>query len=149
MVREVEARMNREYIPPPLPLVSTPRHNHRLSQVSVLPTVQELHRHSGILDILTMRNFIYGHHFILFLIHNYFLNFGSTTFLSGRESLKDVSGYLPSERYSPVRRTSEPVVTSSEHLDQPNIRNIQQEHIQLQVIVTSEYQITKKSILKY
>ncbi|XP_025421744.1 serine/threonine-protein kinase SIK3-like isoform X3 [Sipha flava] len=52
----------------------------------------------------------------------------------GRESLKDVSGYLPSERYSPVRRTSEPVVTSSEHLDQPNIRNIQQEHIQLQVI---------------
>jgi len=51
----------------------------------------------------------------------------------GRESLKDVSGYLPSERYSPVRRTSEPVVTSSEHLEQPNIRNIQQEHIQLQV----------------
>ncbi|XP_026815955.1 serine/threonine-protein kinase SIK3-like isoform X3 [Rhopalosiphum maidis] len=50
----------------------------------------------------------------------------------GRESLKDVSGYLPSERYSPVRRTSEPVVTSSEHLEQPNIRNIQQEHIQLQ-----------------
>jgi len=54
-------------------------------------------------------------------------------FVTGRESLKDVSGYLPSERYSPVRRTSEPVVTSSEHLEQPNIRNIQQEHIQLQV----------------
>lgn len=48
VVREVEARMNREYVPPPLPLVSTPRHNHRISQVSVLPTVQELHRHSGI-----------------------------------------------------------------------------------------------------
>ncbi|XP_027851338.2 serine/threonine-protein kinase SIK3-like [Aphis gossypii] len=96
VVREVEARMNREYVPPPLPMVSTPRHSHRISQVSVLPTVQELHRHSG------------------------------------RESLKDVSGYLPSERYSPVRRTSEPVVTSSEHLEQPNIRNIQQEHIQLQ-----------------
>lgn len=52
-------------------------------------------------------------------------------FWLGRESLKD--GYLSSERYSPVRRTSEPVVTSSEHLEQPNIRNIQQEHIQLQV----------------
>lgn len=51
VVREVEARMNREYVPPPLPLVSTPRHNHRISQVSVLPTVQELHRHSGITDL--------------------------------------------------------------------------------------------------
>ncbi|VVC38733.1 Hypothetical protein CINCED_3A004333 [Cinara cedri] len=50
----------------------------------------------------------------------------------GRESLKDGSGYLPSERYSPVRRTSEPVVSSSEHLEQPNIWNIQQENIQLQ-----------------
>lgn len=57
----------------------------------------------------------------------------------GRESLKDVSGYLPSERYSPVRRTSEPVVTSSEHLEQPNIRNIQQEHIQLQVNLIDLY----------
>jgi len=43
---------------------------------------------------------------------------------------------MPSERYSPVRRTSEPVVTSSEHLEQPNIRNIQQEHFQLQVNLT-------------
>jgi len=49
VVREVEARMNREYVPPPLPMVSTPRHSHRISQVSVLPTVQELHRQSGIM----------------------------------------------------------------------------------------------------
>lgn len=49
--------------------------------------------------------------------------------------MKDASGYLQSERYSPVRRTSESVVTSSENLEQPNIRNIQQEHIQLQVSV--------------
>ncbi|XP_050426740.1 serine/threonine-protein kinase SIK3-like isoform X3 [Adelges cooleyi] len=96
VVREVEARMNREYIPPPLPVVSTHRHNHRVSQVSVLPTVQELHRHSG------------------------------------RDSLKDVSVHSSSERYSPVRRTSEPVVTFSEQIQEPNIRNIQQEHIQLQ-----------------
>lgn len=48
VIREVEARMKREYVPPSLPLVSTPRHIHRVSQVSVLPTVQELHRHSGI-----------------------------------------------------------------------------------------------------
>ncbi|XP_050531158.1 serine/threonine-protein kinase SIK3-like isoform X2 [Daktulosphaira vitifoliae] len=96
VVREVEARMNREYIPPPLPVVSTHRHNHRVSQISVLPTVQELHRHSG------------------------------------RESLKDVSIHSSSERYSPVRRTSEPVVTFGEPSQEPNIRNIQQEHIQLQ-----------------
>lgn len=57
----------------------------------------------------------------------------------GRESLKDASGYLPSERYSPVRRTSEPVVLSSEHLEQHSIRNIQQEHIQLQVCIIFSY----------
>jgi len=67
---------------------------------------------------------------------------------TGRESLKDVSGYLPSERYSPVRRTSEPVVTSSEHLEQPNIRNIQQEHIQLQVSSTPGKNIQHKSKFK-
>lgn len=68
VVREVEARMNREYVPPPLPLVSTPRHNHRISQVSILPTVQELHRHSGIIDFIIMSIHIGGHHIIIILI---------------------------------------------------------------------------------
>jgi len=73
---------------------------------------------------------------MLFTNYNYLKNFFNIIWL-GRESLKDVSGYLPSERYSPVRRTSEPVVTASEQLEQPNIRNIQQEHIQLQVKSTA------------
>lgn len=64
VVREVEARMNREYVPPPLPLVSTPRH-HRISQVSVLPTVQELHRHSGITDLLLVLQIIFVCYFLI------------------------------------------------------------------------------------
>lgn len=67
VVREVEARMNREYVPPPLPLVSTPRHNHRISQVSILPTVQELHRHSGIIDFIIKSVLISGHQIIILI----------------------------------------------------------------------------------
>jgi len=51
VVREVEARINRDHVPPILPLVSTPRHVHRKPQVTVMPTVQELYRHSGIMNL--------------------------------------------------------------------------------------------------
>lgn len=46
LVQEVETRMNRQYIPPPLPVVAA-RQRIRKPQIPALPTVQESHRVSG------------------------------------------------------------------------------------------------------
>lgn len=47
LVQEVETRMNRQHIPPLLPVVTTTRTRIRKPQISALPTVQESHRISG------------------------------------------------------------------------------------------------------
>lgn len=50
-MHQVERRMNRDFLPPTLPIISTgPRPNHRKSQITVMPTVRELYRYSGIID---------------------------------------------------------------------------------------------------
>lgn len=54
VMQEVEARMNRQHIPPLLPAVAPATHHRsrlRKSQISALPTVQESHRSSGIMSV--------------------------------------------------------------------------------------------------
>ncbi|KAG8283325.1 hypothetical protein J6590_021226 [Homalodisca vitripennis] len=116
LVQEVESRMNRQHTPPLLPVVAAPSTRPRLRkpQISALPTVQESHRVSGPLKVIS-RN----------IVEHY-----ESCDVGGREGLKDVTTlHLPGERYSPVRRAS--VGSTSHYTADTSLRELQIEHQQL------------------